>query len=99
MDDLVCDHVLDSLTRGLEILTRVEVIGMLGEILADVGGHGKADIGVDVDLADSKLGSFTELILGNADRIGHVSAVLVDHLDKFLRHGRRAMQDDREEGA
>ena len=38
VDDLVCDHVLDSLTCGLEVLAGVKMIGMLDKVLADVRG-------------------------------------------------------------
>ena len=88
VNDLVSNHILNSLTSGLEILSGIEVIGMLYEVLTDVSGHCKTDIGVDIDLTNGKLGSLTELILGDADSIRHISAVLVDHLYEFLRYGR-----------
>ena len=75
MNDLMRDHVFHSLAGGLEILTGIKVIGMLGKVLADVGGHGKTDVGVDVDLADSQLCGLAELILGDADGVGHVLMV------------------------
>ena len=96
MYDLVRDHVFHSLAGRLEILARVKVIGVLGEILADIACHGKTDIRVDVDLADSQLGSLPELIFRDANGVGHISAVIVDHLDKLLRDGGRAVEHDRE---
>ena len=51
-ESLVGHHLLDGLTGGLQVLTGVEVVGVLGEVLPDAGGHGQAQIGVDVDLAD-----------------------------------------------
>ena len=98
MNDLVSDHVLDSLTGGLQVLARIEVIGMLVEVLTDVAGHCQTDIGVDIDLADSQLSSLTQLILGDADGIGHVAAVGIDHLHEFLGNGRGAVQNDGEAG-
>ena len=98
MDDLVRDHVFHRLTGGLQILARVKVVGMLGKVLADVAGHGQTDIGVDIDLADGKLGSLTELILGDSDSVGHIAAVLVDHLNKLLGNGGRTVQHDGESG-
>ena len=71
VDDLVSDHVLDSLAGGLQVLPGIEVIGMLGEVLADVAGHGQTDVGVDVDLAHGQLGSLTQLLLGDACKIEH----------------------------
>ena len=54
MNDLVRDHVFYSLTRGLEVLTRVKVVGMLDQVFTDVPGHGKTNIGVDVDLGECR---------------------------------------------
>ena len=92
------DHVLNSLTGGLEVLAGIEVIGMLIEVLTDVACHCKTDIGVDVDLADCELSCLTELLLGDTYCIRHLTAVLVDHLNEFLRYGRRTVKNDRESG-
>ena len=92
------DHVLDSLTGRLEVLTRIKVIGMFGKILPDIARHGETNVGVNVDLADGQLSSFAKLIFRNTDRIGHVAAILVDHLDKFLRNRRGAVKNDRKSG-
>ena len=86
INDLVSDHILNSLTSGLEILAGIEVIGMLNEVLTDVSGHCKTDIGVDIDLTYCKLSSLTKLFLGDTYGIGHISAVLVDHLNELLRN-------------
>ena len=98
VDQLVLDHFLDVVAGGLEVLARIEVIRMLDEVGADGAGHGQTQIGVDVDLADRAAGSLTQLLLGDADRVGHAAAVGVDHLDEFLRNGGRAVQNDREAG-
>ena len=84
--DLMSDHVLDGLTCGFQILTGIEMIRMLSEMLADNGCHCKTDIGVDVDLADCEFCSMAKFFFGDADGIGHVSAVLVDDLYEFLRN-------------
>ena len=55
VDQLVGDHVLDSLTSRLQVLTRIEVIRMLVEVLADRSGDSQTNIGVDIDLADGQL--------------------------------------------
>ena len=98
MNDLVGDHVLDSLTGGLQVLARIEVIGMLVEVLADVAGHSQTDIGVDIDLADSQLSSLPQLILGDADGVGHLAAVLVDGFHIVLVDGACAVEHNRETG-
>ena len=96
VDQLVGDHVLDSLTGRLQVLARVKVRRMQREVLADRSGDRQTDVGVDVDLADSALGSLAEHFLRDADRVRHRAAVLVDLINKFLRNGRRAVQNDRE---
>ena len=82
--DLVLIHLLHLLTGGLQILAGIEVSGILGEVLADGCGHGKTAVRVDVDLADCALGGLAELLLGNSDCIGKVSAILVAHIHIYL---------------
>lgn len=98
VNDLMGNHVLDGLTGGLEVLTGIEVIRMLRKVLTDDSSHSQTDVGVNVDLADSAAGGLTELLFRNADSTGHVSAVLVDLGNEFLRHGRRTVEHDREAG-
>ena len=74
------------------------MIRVLVEVLANAGGHGKAQVGVDIDLADRTLGRFAELLLGDAHCIGHLAAVFVDYLNEFLRHRGRTMKHDGEAG-
>ena len=95
---LVADELLDVGTGGLQVLTRVELVGMLVEELTDGAGHGKTQVGVDVDLADGQFRCMTELLFGNTNCIGHLAAVFVDHLHILLRNGGRAVQHDREAG-
>ena len=96
VNDLVSNHVLNCLTSGLKVLTGIEVIRMLSEVLTDVTCHSKTDIGVDVDLANSECSCLTELLLRDTNCVRHVSAVLVNHLNKLLRYGRRTVENDRE---
>ena len=70
----------------------------LVEELTDGTGHGKTQVGVDVDLADGKLRGLAQLLFGNAHGIRHVAAVLVDHLHVVLRNGRGTVQNDGEVG-
>ena len=43
-------------------------------------------------------GWFAELLLGDADCVGHLAAVFVDHLYEILGYGRGSVQNDREAG-
>ena len=94
--DLMSNHILNRLTSRLEVLARIEVIRVLSKVLTDVTCHSKTDIGVDVDLADCKGSCLTELLFRNTYSIRHVTAVLVNHLNEFLRNGRRTVKYDRE---
>ena len=91
-------ELLHRLARRSEVLARVEVLWMLGEVLADRRRHREARVGVDVDLAHRALRRLAELLLGNADRVGELAAVLVDRVDVLLRDAGRAVEDDREAG-
>ena len=91
-------HLLHVLTRGSEVLARIEVAGILREVLADGGRHREARVGVDVDLADGALGGLAELRFRNADRVGKLAAELVDRVDLVLGNGGRAVKNDREAG-
>ena len=51
---------------------------------------------VDVNLADCRSGSLTQLILRNTDSILQSSAVLVDDLYILLRYAGSAVKNDRE---
>ena len=96
LDDLVDVELLHRVARGSEVLARVEVLGMLREVLADRRRHREARVGVDVDLAHRALRRLAELLLGNADRVGKLAAELVDRVDVLLRDAGRAVEDDRE---
>ncbi len=89
-------HLLHVLTSGLQILTRIEVVRMLSEILTDGSGHGKTRVRVDVDLADSTLRCLAELLLRNTYSVGQVTTVLVDRVNLVLWNGRRAVEHDGE---
>ena len=78
------DHSLDGSAAGSEILARIEMIGMLSKVLPDARGESETEVGVDVDLADGASGGLTELLLGDTYGVRHLSAVLVDHINKLL---------------
>ena len=93
---LVANDLLDVGAGGFQVLTGVEMIGMLVEVLTNGAGHGQAQVRVDVDLADGELSHMTQLLLRHANGARHRAAVSIDHLDVVLRDGRRAVQNDRE---
>ena len=94
----MADNFLDVGTGRLQVLTGVKVRGVLSEVLTNSAGHGQAQVGVDVDLADGQGGSLAQLILGDTDGVGHLAAVGVDHGDVLLGNGGRTVQDDGEAG-
>ena len=96
IDDLVLNKSLDVLSCRLQILSRIEVLRMLIEVLTDRACHCQTEVRVDVDLADSESCSLSELFFRNTDSVRHISAVLVDDLYEFLRNGGSTMENDRE---
>ena len=72
--------------------------GVLCKVLADGSGHGDTNIGVYIDFADSHGSSLTQHILRNTNSVGHLTAVLIDHLDVVLVNGGRTVQYDGEAG-
>ena len=82
---------LHLVTGGAQIFTRVKLTGFVVEDLADGGGHCKTAVGVDVDLADCALGGLAELLFGNANCIGQLTAELVDDVYILLRDRAGAM--------
>ena len=51
VDEFVTDAFLNRRSCGPEILTGIEVIGVLHHVLTNGGGHGKAQVGVDIGAA------------------------------------------------
>ena len=94
----MANQLLDVGTGGLQVLPGVKLVGMGVEEFPDGAGHGQAEVGVDVDLADGQLSGVTQLILGHADGAGHLATVGVDHLHVVLGHGGRAVEHDGEAG-
>src|SRR5205814_133060 len=48
--DLMPDQLLYLFTRRTEILARIELLGIFGKNCSQSGGHGQAQVGVDIDL-------------------------------------------------
>ena len=98
VDQLVANQFLDVCTSGLQVLTGVELAGLIVVELTDGASHSQTQVGVDVDLTYAQSGSLTQLFFGNTDRIGHLAAVGVDHCNILLRNGGRTVQNDGEAG-
>ena len=96
VDDFVLVQLLHLVASRTQILARVELSGLLGKYLADSSRHGQTRVRVDVNLADSRLSSLTQLVFGDTDSSFQLAAVLVDHVYIFLRNRRRSVQHDGE---
>ena len=94
--DLVFNKLFDVRTAISNVLTRVKMIRMSIEVLTDTSRHSKAEVRIDVDLADSKACSLTELIFRNTNSISEIAAVVVDDLDILRNNRRSAMKNNRE---
>ena len=73
--DFMGDHIFNSGAGRGEVLTGIEVRWILRQIFANASGHCETEVGVNVDFADSHLGSFAEHFLRNTDSIRHLTAV------------------------
>jgi len=93
--DLVPDEVFDALTGRAHVLARIEFLRVFGEHLADAGGHGHAEVGVDVDLGATHAAGHFDVGFRHALRVGHLAAVLVDLGDEILRHAGGSVQHER----
>ena len=98
VDQLVTNDLLDVCTSGLQVLTGVELAGLIVVELTDGASHSQTQVGVDVDLTYGQGSSLTQLFFGNTDSVGHLAAVGVNHGNIVLRNGRRTVQDDGEAG-
>src|SRR6185436_2911923 len=87
-------HADDRFAGGAEIVAGVEFGGLGGEDFADFGGHGQAQVGVDVHLAHAVfLHGHGDLVLRHALGVGHSAAVFVDQVDEFLGDRRAAVHN------
>ena len=98
VDELMTHAFGDERSAVAEVLTGIEVRGVLGEVFAHRGGEGETKVGVDVYLADRHGRRFAEHVLGNALSAGHRTAEVVDHLYVVGEHRARAVENDGELG-
>ncbi len=91
-------HVAQRRARFAQILPRVEVIGMLGKVLADHTGERQAQVRVDIDFAHCHGRRLAQHLLGHALGIAQLAAKLVDHLHILGHYRRSAMKHNGKTG-
>ena len=96
--NLVRNEFFDISATGREVLARVKVFGILHEVFADTCSQSEAEVGVDIDFADSRFSRFAELVFGNADCVFEFAAVVVDDFNILRDNGRCAVKNNRETG-
>ena len=64
--DLVADQFFDAGTGRAEVFARIEFFGVLGEDLADAGGQGQAQVGINIDLGATGAAGDFDVGLGHA---------------------------------
>ena len=79
------NDIFDIRSSVAEILSGIEVIGMLYEVLADTCGASHSQIGVDVYLTYCHRSGLTKHIFGYADSVVKFTAVLVYDHNEFFR--------------
>ena len=79
-------HFLHTLASRFQILTRIEMVGMLCKVFADSGCHSQTAVAVNVYLAYSALGCLAKLLLGNTYGCLQSTAIGVDGVYLILRH-------------
>jgi len=59
IDDFVLDQILHILTAYLQIAPGIKARRVRHQLLAHAGGHGQAEVRVDVNLADCRSGKLS----------------------------------------
>ena len=80
-------ELLHHIASGTAVFARVELTGFLGEYLTNGSREGETRVGVDINLAHSRLGSLAQLFLGDTYCIGQFAAVGVDYIHILLGNG------------
>lgn len=93
--EFMADQFLDLFAGGAEVLTGIECIRIEGHGFADTGGHGEAEVGIDIDLGTAGAAGDFDIGFGDAGGVlAEVAAELVDFGDQILRDGGSAVQDE-----
>lgn len=75
-------HVLDSLTCGFQVLARIEVARVFYQVLTDGSGHCQAQVGIDVDFANTEFACLQQHVFRYALSAVQLAAVLVAFFNK-----------------
>ena len=84
--DFVADEVFDIGAGGSEVFTWIKFLRVFHEDLANAGGHGNPQIGIDVYLGAAGTAGDFDIGLRHTLGIRHLAAVLVDFGHQMLRH-------------
>ncbi len=94
--NLVGDELFDIVAPRSDVLAGIKMFGMSLEVFADTSGHSEAEVGVDVNFADSGLRGFAELVFRNANGVVEFAVIVVDNFDVLRNNGGSAVEDNRE---
>ena len=89
---LVSNHILDSLTSRLQILTRIEIAGVFYEMLANGSSHSQTQVGVDINLAHAKFAGTQQHIFGHALSAIQLATIFVAFFNKGRNNGGSTME-------
>lgn len=93
--EFVADQFLDPFSGGTEVFTGIEFLGIEGHGLTDAGGHGEAEVGIDIDLGATGAAGDFDIGFGDAGGVGaEVTAELVDFGDQIFGDGGGAVEDE-----
>ena len=85
-DHPVDANLLHRLARRLQVITRIKLLGMLGENLADRPRNGQSVVGIHVDLSDTVLDAALNLLHWDTPGLADLATVFVDNVLQFLRN-------------
>src|ERR1700682_1397806 len=84
ISDLLADQFFHQGPGGSKVLAGIEFLRVLTESPADAGGHGEAQVGIDIDFSTASPSSHFDVSFRNTRSINsHFTAVLVNLLDEI----------------
>lgn len=94
--DLVFVELFEAIASRAQVLTGVKFCRFINEYFTDGCGHSKTAIGVNINLADVRLRSLTELLFGDPDGVFEGTTIGIDNLYLILRYRARAVKNNGE---
>ncbi len=93
--DFVADEFFDLGASGGEVFAGVEFFRVFGHDLADGGGQGEAEVGIDIDLGDAGAAGDFDIGFGDAGGVfAQFTAVVVDFGDEVFGDAGGAVEDE-----